>query len=159
MTILFRSSTGTQQGVTLLELVIVLVIMGIVAAIAAPSFRGMMDRSHLRGSATDLIEAIRTGRADAVSYRGAVRLRQVDSAWSNGWELDYSVGNTGQQNRVFAPHQGVTVTTKGNVNEMRFRPNGTVNQSMTFVLCNNKNGRQIEVSLVGRVTNTEVTCP
>ena len=58
-----------QRGVTLLELLIVLVIMAIVAAFTIPMFGGPVSTSELRASARQLAAGLRLARSEAVSER------------------------------------------------------------------------------------------
>jgi general secretion pathway protein H len=57
------------QGVTLLELLIVLALMAIVAGFVLPMFGGPVSTSELRASALQLAAGLRLARSEAVSER------------------------------------------------------------------------------------------
>ncbi len=56
-------------GVTLLELLIVLMIMAFVTAIVIPIFQGGVSNTQLRGAARALASGLRLARSEAVSQR------------------------------------------------------------------------------------------
>ena len=58
-----------QAGVTLLELLIVIALMGIVAALVVPMFGGPVSTSELRATARQLAAGLRLARSEAVSER------------------------------------------------------------------------------------------
>ena len=58
-----------QAGVTLLELLIVIALMAIIAAIVVPMFGGPVSTSELRATARQLAAGLRLARSEAVSER------------------------------------------------------------------------------------------
>ncbi|HEY3584385.1 MAG TPA: prepilin-type N-terminal cleavage/methylation domain-containing protein, partial [Casimicrobiaceae bacterium] len=58
-----------QRGVTLLELLIVLAIMAIVAAVTIPMFGGPVSTSQLRQAAREIAAGLRLAQSEAVSQR------------------------------------------------------------------------------------------
>jgi len=56
-----------QTGLTLIELIIVVSIVGIMAAYAVPNFGGLMRSSQLKTSYNDFVGVISTARAEAVN--------------------------------------------------------------------------------------------
>jgi type IV pilus assembly protein PilE len=85
-----------QQGVTLIELVTVMVIVGILAAVAIPSYRSYVTRSQ-RSDAKDAVLALATQQEkhylqcnayatviDTATNCGAGELQSVDAS-KNGW--------------------------------------------------------------------------
>src|SRR5882757_3932215 len=60
-----------QSGFTLLELMLVMLIITIVLAMAAPSMRGWRRATNLKGAAEDFITVTRYARVQAVT-NGAV---------------------------------------------------------------------------------------
>ena len=63
------SSLIRSRGVTLLELLIVLAIMAIVAAVAIPMFGGPVSTSQLRQAAREIAAGLRLAQSEAVSQR------------------------------------------------------------------------------------------
>ena len=60
---------GTQLGVTLLELLIVIALMAVIASLALPMLGGGLSTSELRASARQLASGLRLARSEAVSER------------------------------------------------------------------------------------------
>lgn len=63
-----------QAGVTLLELLIVLSIMAIVAAIALPMFGSGVSTGELKSSAREVAAAMRLARSEALATRQQTRV-------------------------------------------------------------------------------------
>jgi len=65
-------------GFTLLEVIVVVVIVGILAAILAPGWLAMVNRQRAGAARDDLVEALRTAQNDAKS-RGVTRTVTFDT--------------------------------------------------------------------------------
>lgn len=72
----------TMAGVTLIELMLVVALVGVLAAIATPYFRDMAGRYRLNSAAQDTVNLIQRARVFAVSHnlRTRVVFTQVDPA-------------------------------------------------------------------------------
>ena len=62
-------ATRNARGVTLLELLIVLVIMGFVAALAVPVFRGGVSTTDLKVAAREVAAGLRLARGQAIAQK------------------------------------------------------------------------------------------
>jgi general secretion pathway protein H len=69
-----RAANVVARGVTLLELLIVLSIMAIVAAMVVPMFGGGVSSSEMKSAARQIAAALRVARSDAVASRHETRL-------------------------------------------------------------------------------------
>ncbi len=60
---------GNHRGLTILELTIAAVVLGVIVALAAPEFGNTVRRLKFKGKSRDVISDIRLARSDAVSQR------------------------------------------------------------------------------------------
>lgn len=74
-------------GFTLAELLIVVAIMGIVAAIAAPNMANMIRTQRLRTLSFDIFAALNFARSEAIKRNIPVTITSRAGAdWSSGWD-------------------------------------------------------------------------
>lgn len=80
-----------QRGLTLLELMIVLIMVSILAVLAGPSFTGSISRSEVNSMRDGLASAFQFARSEALKRKGPVTAcsstdqASCSGAWQNGW--------------------------------------------------------------------------
>ena len=75
-----------NRGFTIIELMIVMVVIGVMAAIAAPSMRDMIVRIRVKAAASDLHSSLITARSEAIKRNAGMQVVPVDATnWSLGW--------------------------------------------------------------------------
>lgn len=97
-------------GFTLIELLVVLAIVGILVAMAMPSFNTLLMRRSVQGAALALVTDIRYARSEALRRSSRVSICSLaagstdtcsgnPAAWVNGWmvfvDVDPGAGNVG----------------------------------------------------------------
>ena len=89
-------SPGALAGFTLVELLTVIVVLAVIAAIAMPSLEQALVNQRLRAAGTDLMSSLMLARSEAIKRRGVVEVAPLlGSDWRTGWRV-FNV-NTGQQ--------------------------------------------------------------
>jgi len=83
---------GRMKGVTLLELMITLAVLGVLMVIAAPGFSSVMKRQRVNGAATQLRADLAYARAEAVSRGSFVSICASSTGQSCSKSQDYSTG-------------------------------------------------------------------
>jgi prepilin-type N-terminal cleavage/methylation domain-containing protein len=68
------SHPGRRDGFTLLELIIVLILLGLAAAVVIPSFTGGLRGLRLETAGRDLITRMKQARTDALSQQAVFRV-------------------------------------------------------------------------------------
>ena len=63
---LLSNARHTNQGFTLIEITIIVVIIGILSAVAAPSFLGMLNRNKVNNALSELRGALQEAQREAI---------------------------------------------------------------------------------------------
>ncbi|AVO42116.1 GspH/FimT family pseudopilin [Simplicispira suum] len=113
-----------EQGFTAIELMVVVAIVAILAALAGPSFRDLIDGWRVRSAVEEITSTIYYARSEAIKRGGRVSVRKncgVGTAqeWKCGWIVftdtnENGVLNTGGANpdvilQTYSAQQGVNV--------------------------------------------------
>lgn len=87
-----RAATG-RRGLTLIELMVAVVILGVLAAVALPSFRELIARKRIEGIAQELQTDLRYLKAQQIESRKPVRIRFNSNAESTCYILYFTGSN------------------------------------------------------------------
>ncbi len=66
-----RKSILSNRGITMIEIIIGVVIVGIAAAMAVPRFQTAVERMQFRSANRDIVSALRMARSQAISQHSA----------------------------------------------------------------------------------------
>jgi type IV fimbrial biogenesis protein FimT len=90
-------------GFTLIELLAVLAVLGILIVAAAPSFREAVTARRLESGTTQIVNAIRLARAEAIKRAGLVAVRPLsDTNWTSGLLVHFEADSDASNARTAA---------------------------------------------------------
>lgn len=82
-----------MAGFNITELMIVVGVIAILAAIAAPNMSQMVRAQRLRTAAFDVVASLSYARSEAVKRNTNVAINPVSGNWANGWQIVDANGN------------------------------------------------------------------
>jgi type IV fimbrial biogenesis protein FimT len=132
-----------RRGFTLIELMVSIFVLGILTAIAVPSFVSLMNRNRLASQSNELLAAIQYARIEAirtnakVTFCGAATSTvSAVSGCTNGtrsyWVVIGKSGGVEQQLRLFAVKDPMTVSTT--LQQISFAADGLARDPTTKAL-------------------------
>lgn len=158
-----------SQGVTLIELMVVIAVAAILSALAVPSFNELLRRQQMTGQVNQLFSLVYLARSEAIKRNNVVTIcKSADGefcsgSWSDGWivfsdaDADGERGNDEALINSGGPEDEYKVswTAFGSNNYLRFSPQGlTLSQNGTFRVCDENDvtqPRAVVVSKTARV--------
>ena len=155
-----------NQGFTILELMITLVIMAVLLAWGVPSFQEIIRQNRITTETNDFTTMLNLARSEAVKRGMTITVSSAsgDDDWSDGYSM--AVASTGEELRTAeALHSGGSLTSSGTKSSFSFNSQGYLTASTgaaTLTMCqdNTTKGRSISIAGTGRVSvSTITTCP
>lgn len=120
-------------GFSLLELMLVIGIMAVLAALAIPGFGYLSANTKVKSASTELYLAMIRARSEAVKRNRGVSISADASGWQGGWQIiadgnnDGDYADTADDDPVVSEQgalKGVTVTEAGGADSVVYRPTG-----------------------------------
>jgi type IV fimbrial biogenesis protein FimT len=151
---MLSTRVSNQQGLTLIELVIVVALIGVLVGIAIPIYIGQIPQSRLNGAARQVMADLMLARRQAVSETRRVRVYFPDNQRykicydADGDGIVGDCEGNGKIKNIQATYYGVTIT--ANKNPI-FHPRGTVAEWTTITLSNASGSRDVTISSAGRI--------
>lgn len=154
------------QGFSLVEMMVTISILGILSAIAIPSFSEIILSTKLRSYANSLVGNAFLARGEAIKHNTPVTLCvsvNGTSCATGGWEQGWIVlsGTTVVQ-RQQAAALGYKITESAGLNSVTFQPTGIGATQATLTICRAtpKAGNQeriVAISATGRPSVSKTT--
>lgn len=76
-----------QRGLTLIEFMVGMLIAGILAALAVPSFRTWIQNTQVRNGAESMMTGLQLARSEAVHLNTLVRFNLISTTGTTDWEI------------------------------------------------------------------------
>ncbi len=115
-------------GVTLIELVIAIVILGIVIAMGLPSFSTWIQNARTRSEAESLLRGMQLARQEAINHNANVVLALNGRNWSVNCETVTATCPLGMHTRTTSGGSPVTLTESTGAGVYRFGSDGRLTQ-------------------------------
>lgn len=144
-----------RRGFTLTELMVVVAIVAILSAMAAPSFQAFVAKQRTKGAASALNEAAWLARSEALKRNTTTTF----TFSASGWQVKDAANNVLQTED---PLSGVTATLKnGSTGVFTFDSYGRLATTQTIELASNNISsatKCVSVSLSGKTTVKDTAC-
>jgi len=139
-----------QEGKTLMELMVVVTIIGLVSAMAAPNFLGLNSRMQIRSVTEEIASELRLARQLGITHRDRVRV--VFDVEQQTLEIQFINGATTHHVYRYGD-KGIVIEEPSTGPEILFHPSGR-SATATTIRLRSKEGQiqKLTVGITGRVS-------
>ncbi len=180
-------TSSRQRGFNMLELLTAIAILGVLTALAVPSFQSISINSSLSTETNDLVSSLRHARSEAAKQGLNVTVCSANadftacsgaSDWSTGWIIVDSAANVIRVREALDTDTATEQAIAGATGLIVFNRNGFTSNARTIKICGRENSAQrargVIISVDGRVrlatdsnsnsiaedrSGTDLTCP
>lgn len=145
-----------QAGFTLVEALVVIAILGIFTALAAPSFSNTIANMRIKSTSFDLVNDLNIARSEAIKRNAVVVLAAEGDDWNRGWRI--TTGGT-----TLKTHEALTgsVAIASGVTAINFQGNGRPTVEATLSITSSLSGvtgRCVELLVSGSARSVKEAC-
>lgn len=97
------------NGFTAIELLVVVAIIAVLAALAGPSFTLLIERWRVRDAAESLTSSLYLARSEAIKRGGGVTI-DATGGWNTGWKLTHTQNGVTTDVKVNAAPSRVSIS-------------------------------------------------
>jgi type IV fimbrial biogenesis protein FimT len=148
------------KGFSLIEVIVVMVILAIISALAAPSFSEWIEKYRVKSASRQLVTDLQLMKMKSISDKVQHRIRFINAsnqymlerydASAPAWvQFDIVRDIASSTNPYFA--KGVSFTQGLNGNNITFSPSGSANPFGTVIFTTGDQTRNVVVSMTGRI--------
>jgi prepilin-type N-terminal cleavage/methylation domain-containing protein len=143
-----------RKGVTLIELIVVIVIIGIGAVLFAPNIGAWLPNYRLRGAARDVVSTMRTAQMKAVSTNMTYRVSLTQTPASYVLQYQNTLGNWVTEGVTQNFPSGISISAINFAgNNAVFNPNSTSSSGSLTLQNTRQTVRRLTVTpSTGRIT-------
>ncbi len=155
-----RCAPSLQQGLTLIELMVTLAVLGILIAVVSPSFNDMLVRNRLASSTNQFHSLLKFARNEAISRKSTVTICGANAAQTacNGTPNNYSNGVLIMQGTsVLLVQEELPATLSTQSGTIEFDRDG-LTTSNTFGIAKGDEDNCIEINISGQISTKDGAC-